>query len=218
MSNQLQTEPSSPEGFWEARYNQRDQLWSGKPNDLLVREIEGVAPGTALDLGCGEGGDAIWLAERGWHVTAADISTTALARGAAEAERRGLASRIEWQQHNLAESFPAGTFDLVSSCYLHSPVELPREQILRAAAASVKPGGTLLIAGHAGFATWQEPNPDIHFPTSSEVLDSLELEPGAWQVQRMENFERVHKSPEGEHGTRDDNVLRILRLPVSPSV
>lgn len=212
MSNQAETKPPTPKEFWENRYGERDLLWSGKPNDLLVREVEGRAPGTALDLGCGEGGDAIWLAERGWQVTAVDISSTALARGTAQAERMGLAARIDWQQHNLAESFPAGSFDLVSSCYLHSPVELPRNQILRAAVAAVKPGGTLLIAGHAGFASWQQANPAMQFPSADEVLESLELEPGAWRVETKKNVQHEHKSPEGEPGTRDDNVLRLVRL------
>src|SRR5207248_161846 len=81
---------------------------------------------------------------------------------------------------DLASSFPSGTYGLVTSCYLHSPVELPREDILRKAAAAVAPGGTLLIVGHAGFPSWADHQPDVHFPTLQEVLDALALPPDEW--------------------------------------
>src|SRR5882724_9759517 len=77
------TSPTGPEHeYWEGRYQEHDHIWSGKPNALLVREVAALPPGAALDLGCGEGGDAIWLAQQGWRVTAVDISATALRRGA----------------------------------------------------------------------------------------------------------------------------------------
>lgn len=97
-----------PRAFWEQMYGERDQVWSGKVNVPLAREVDGVAPGRALDLGCGEGADAIWLAEQGWTVTAVDISATALDRGRAEAQRRGL--DVDFRQHDLAEGVPDGPF------------------------------------------------------------------------------------------------------------
>lgn len=99
--------------FWESLYGERLQVWSGKVNATLVREVDDVPPGRALDLGCGEGGDALWLAERGWTVTAVDISATAVERARAEATRRGL--DVDWQQRDLSESLPVGPFDLVSA-------------------------------------------------------------------------------------------------------
>ncbi|TMQ82650.1 class I SAM-dependent methyltransferase, partial [Actinomadura soli] len=146
--------------FWDTRYAEHDHLWSGEPNHMLVQEISDLEPGTALDLGCGEGGDAIWLAGRGWRVTATDISGVALERAARHADAAGVADRIDFQRHDLGESFPEGVYDLVSAAFLHFPKEgLPREPILRAAAAAVAPGGTLLIVGHSGPPPW---DPDAY--------------------------------------------------------
>ena len=124
--------------FWEDFYAGRTR-WSGRPNELLVAEVEAeITPGDALDLGCGEGGDAIWLAQRGWQVTAVDVSANALAAATAQA-RRAASTGHRWERHDLDETFPDGTFDLVVSCYLQSPVALGRTAILRAAAAAVRP-------------------------------------------------------------------------------
>jgi SAM-dependent methyltransferase len=199
------------EAFWEDFYRDRDQVWTGKPNVLLVREVATVTPGSALDLGCGEGGDAIWLAAQGWQVTAVDVSSIALKRAAARAEEAGVASRIDWQQHDLSETFPTGTFSLVSAQFFHSPVEVDgqRDSVLRKAAAAVEPGGVLLIAGHAGWASNQHDHPhDVHFPTTAEVLTALDLGPD-WQVETDDLVTRDVP----ELGTRSDNVLRVRHLP-----
>ncbi|MQA95954.1 MAG: methyltransferase domain-containing protein [Streptosporangiales bacterium] len=119
--------------------------WNPAPTD--GRPAGELTPGTALDLGCGEGADAIWLAEQGWTVTATDVSKVALDRAAAHARERGVT--VDWRRHDLAESFPEGTYDLVCAFFLHSPVDMPRDGILRSAAAAVAPGGVLLIVGHA---------------------------------------------------------------------
>jgi len=111
------------ERFWEDHYYRRERVWSGRPNPALVDVVGSLRPGTALDLGCGEGGDAIWLARQGWRVTAVDVSATALDRAAAEAATASVADRIDFRQHDLA--FLPGAFDLVSAQYLHSPIEFP---------------------------------------------------------------------------------------------
>jgi thioredoxin reductase/SAM-dependent methyltransferase len=204
----------SPEEFWDTFYAEKAQVWSGDPNAVLVREAPGLRPGRALDLGCGEGADAVWLAGRGWQVTATDISQVALDRAAGHARTAGVADRIDWQRHDLDVSFPEGTYDLVSAHYLHSPTDLPREKILRAAAAAVAPGGVLLIAGHAGWPSWEHNPPfEVHFPTPQEVLKALELTDGEWEVLLCEEFERVQSGPDGHPGTRMDNVLKVRRLP-----
>jgi len=77
---------------------------------------------------------------------------------------------IDWERHDLAVSFPRGSFDLVSACYLHSPVQMPRERVLRSAAGAVAPGGTLLVVGHAGFPSWSQPGAEIRFPTPRRCL------------------------------------------------
>ncbi|MEU8324536.1 FAD-dependent oxidoreductase [Nonomuraea sp. NPDC048881] len=202
--------PVSGEQFWDERYGQSERIWSGNPNVRLVEEVADLAPGTALELGCGEGADAVWLARRGWRVTAADISGVALARAAVHAAEAGVAERVDWQRHDLAESFPEGEYDLVTASYLHSPAELSREKVLRAAAAAVAPGGQLLVLGHAGPPPW-EPEARVELPTPQQVLDALELAEGEWEVLRAEEFERAQTAPGGAPAVRVDNVLRIRR-------
>lgn len=199
--------------FWEEFYGDRDQVWSGKANPLLVREVASLTPGTALDLGCGEGGDAIWLAQQGWRVTAVDISDTALKRATGHASEAGV-DGIVWELHDLPVSFPEGRFDLVSAQFFHSPVEADgeRDKTLRLAAEAVAPGGTLLIVGHAGWPTWlTEPPHDVHFPTTAEVLTALALPEGEWTVELEDLVGRDFPGPEGQPGIRSDNLLRVRR-------
>ncbi|MCP2291558.1 class I SAM-dependent methyltransferase [Nocardia amikacinitolerans] len=205
---------TTAEEYWEDFYRERERAWTGKPNALLVREVADLAPGTALDLGCGEGGDALWLAERGWRVHAVDVSTIALARGAEHAAAAGVADRITWARHDLAHSFPEGSYDLVSAQFLHSPVAEngERDKILRHAADAVAPGGTLLIVAHAGWPTWMIEPPFFEFPTIPGTLAALALPPDEWRVETQDLAERDWIGPEGQEGRREDTVLRIRRL------
>ncbi|MFG2297035.1 class I SAM-dependent methyltransferase [Streptomyces sp. NPDC048603] len=203
---------ASEEEFWDSRYRESDRIWSGNPNSVLVREAEGLSPGRALDLGCGEGGDAVWLARQGWRVTGTDISAVALERAAEHAAGAAVADRIVFERHDLGESFPGGEFDLVSACFLHSPGDMPRERILRTAAAAVAPGGVLLVAGHGGAAPGTEnPHPDLHFPTPQEVLADLELPDGGWEVLVCAEHERVGAEAD-RPGHGYDNTLKVRRL------
>src|ERR1044072_2578977 len=104
---------------WEQHYGERDRIWSGRVNVQFADVVGNLEPGRALDLGCGEGADAVWLAERGWTVTAVDISDTALGRAREAARIRYVADRIEFRQFDLSGGFPDGTFDLISSQFLH---------------------------------------------------------------------------------------------------
>ncbi|GLX02007.1 class I SAM-dependent methyltransferase [Microtetraspora sp. NBRC 16547] len=203
----------SAEQYWDTRYAESDRIWSGNPNAALVREVTGLVPGRALDLGCGEGADAIWLAQQGWHVTAVDISQVALDRAGRQAAAADVADRVDWQRHDLGTTFPAGVFDLVSAHFLHSNVELPREKILRTAASAVAPGGMLLIVGHAGLPPWgHSHHADMRFPTPDEVLADLDLPDVEWEVLRSEEYERVQNDPDGQPAARTDNVLKVRRL------
>ena len=144
------TGPVFDAGFWDQRYRSSRQVWSGDPNPQLVAEVVGLPPGRALDVGSGEGADAIWLARGGWAVVAADISGVAVARGQQHARDTdpAAAARIEWQQVDLLARPPApGSFDLVSAQYMQLPRE-PRTKLFTAPAASVRAGGTLLVVGH----------------------------------------------------------------------
>ena len=202
------------ERFWEGHYRRHERVWSGRANPVLV-DVAGPLPaGTALDLGCGEGGDAVWLARQGWRVRAVDVSATALARAAAHAATAGLADRIAFEQHDLAATFPAGTFDLVSAQYLHSPVDFPRERVLRAAARAVAPGGLLLVVGHASAppGARDHDHPHTRFPTPEEVVASLELAPGRWRTERLGSPERRAVGPDGQPATVADSVVAVRRL------
>ena len=107
---------------WEQHYGERERIWSGRVNVQFADVVGDLTPGRALDLGCGEGADSVWLAERGWTVVAVDISDTALGRAREAASVRGVADRIEFVQRDLSEGLPEGSFDLISSQFLHSKV------------------------------------------------------------------------------------------------
>lgn len=211
MTTDSTSSDASDAELWDERYRESRRIWSGNPNAALVREVEGLSPGRALDLGCGEGADAVWLARHGWRVTATDISRVALDRAAEHAVEAGVADRIDWQFHDLGVSFPEGEYDLVSAQFLHSMGDLPREQILRRAAAAVAPGGVLLIVGHAGFPAWEHDHADMELPTTEEVLASLELPEGEWDVLVSAEHERVQNDPDGNPTTRTDNALKVRR-------
>ncbi|MEG9226498.1 class I SAM-dependent methyltransferase [Aeromicrobium sp. Sec7.5] len=133
---------------WDERYSTGDKIWSGKPNPQLVTEISTLKPGTALDLGCGEGGDVIWLAQQGWTVTGADFSSEGLARAAEHAAAAGVADRTDWWQVD-ARAFEAEgrSFDLVTTHFLHPGAAMV--DVVRRLAGAVAPGGHLLVVGHA---------------------------------------------------------------------
>lgn len=134
---------------WEDRYAGDLQHWSGDPNVQLVSIVAGLPPGTAVDVGCGEGGDVIWLAQQGWRVTGADFARNGLARAASRADGAGVADQVEWWQVDARE-FDAGgrTWDLVTTHFLHPP-DAGMLDVTRRLAAAVAPGGHLLVVGHA---------------------------------------------------------------------
>jgi SAM-dependent methyltransferase len=134
---------------WDERYSGEGDVWSGDPNAQLVAEAAALTPGTALDVGCGEGGDVIWLARQGWRVTGADFSAAGLARAARHTEAAGVSERTDWWRVDARE-FDAGgrTFDLVSTQYLHPP-DGGMVDVVGRLAAAVAPGGHLLVVGHA---------------------------------------------------------------------
>lgn len=213
--------PADPEEFWEDLYRERGQRWSGKVNVTLEAEVvktERLAgahgAGRALDLGCGEGGDALWLAGRGWSVTAVDISQIALDRGAVQAEAVGLADKVEWVQADLATWTPCGEFDLISSCFMQSPVEFPREEVLRRAAGALASGGVLVVIGHGDLPPWSAHHGDenVSLPSPDEVLASLELQGDGWEVVTSELVGREAAGPNGETGHLLDSVLSVRRL------
>ncbi len=202
------------QAFWDERYRSSSALWSGHPNPQLVAEAAALPAGTALDVGCGEGGDAIWLAEHGWQVTAVDLSVVALERAAAQAVKIGadVARRITWQHADLGSWVPAAaSYDLVSAQFMHLPKDL-RELINRRLAESVAPGGTLLIVGHhpSDLQTTipRPPLPELFF-TAADVAASLS--PREWEIVVQEARPRGAQDPDGRSVTIHDTVLRAQR-------
>ena len=201
---------------WEERYAQ-ERVWSGRPNHALVTYAGDLAPATALELGCGEGADAIWLAERGWRVTGVDVSPTALARAADHARERGVT--VTWVEVDLAEWHTTEIYDLVTAFFLHSPVNFPRAQILSRAAQAVAPGGVLLIVGHANFPPWSrhhhdeaDPHSRPTFPTIDETIQEAGIDHG-WEILAAETAPREVTGPDGQSATIHDTVVKARRRP-----
>ena len=200
-------------GFWDERYRSAERVWSGKPNPQLVAEAAGRAPGLALDVGCGEGADAIWLAGAGWMVVAADISGVALERAARHADEAdpAAAARIHWWQADLLAQAPEpGSFDLVSAQFMQLPPE-PRTALFTALAAAVRTGGMLLIVGHhpsdLDTGVPRPPMPELFYPPE-EIAGLLG---DTWTVQSSEARPRPATTPEGTEVTIHDTVLAAIR-------
>ncbi|MGY6651764.1 class I SAM-dependent methyltransferase [Amycolatopsis sp. TRM77291] len=189
--------------FWDELYERR-AAETPKVNARLAEIAGPLTPGTALDLGCGGGGDAVWLAARGWRVTAVDIS------GAAVRSLRERGGPITALRVDLAEDFPGGTFDLVSAQYFHTPFELDRARVLRTAAGSVNPGGRLVVVDHGSAAPWSW-DQDAQYPTPAEVAAGLQLDPAGWSIDRAEAAERLATGPAGRTAMVVDHVLVLRR-------
>ncbi|WP_137723271.1 SAM-dependent methyltransferase [Prescottella subtropica] len=198
--------------FWNERYRSSHRLWSGNPNSTLVTEATGLTPGTALDVGCGEGADAIWLARQGWTVHGIDLSSVAIDRAAEHAAEAGdLAGRVTWEAADLLAWGPdADRYDLVTSQYVHLPSG-QREVLFTRLADLVAPGGTLLIVGHHPSDLDTEvprpPRPELFFTPDEVValLDSVE-----WAVDTATATSRTVMH--GDHEvTIHDTVVRAHR-------
>jgi len=197
--------------FWEERYSGKEPAWSGRANATLVAEVSGLAPGTALEIAAGEGGDAMWLAEQGWQVTATDFAAAGLARGAAEAAERGIADRITWRQADITAWADDATYDLVTAHYLH-PAPERRAAVTRTMASLVAPGGHLLIVGHHVLdlaTTMPRPNIPELFTDADELL--THLDPAQWDVLACEARPRDAADPEGRPVRLHEAVLHLRR-------
>ena len=198
--------------FWEARWSQvlrehADRVAGRPPNAHLSAEVGDLRPGSALDAGCGHGADTLWLAARGWQVTAVDFSATALAhaRSTAEAVGADIAERIDWVEGDLATWTPRpGHYDLVACLYVHVPGSV--EEMVRRMAAGVAPGGTLFLVGHrpidpaTGAATAAAGQVQVSVESATAALD-----PGGWELLVAED------RPRAAAGSGVDAVIRARR-------
>ena len=193
---------------WDARYaDAPDGMFSGNVNGTLAIEAARLRPGRALDVGCGEGADAIWLARAGWDVTGLDVSTVAIERARAAAQAADVT--VRW----LAADFATAALDAFDFVTAHYPAlkQTPDHAVERALLASVAPGGTLLYVGHApldraaSLARGFDPN-DYVLPH-----DVKALLPHGWTVEAHEQRPRPGGAPHGSSFTHDE-VLRARRV------
>ncbi|MGH7641783.1 MAG: FAD-dependent oxidoreductase [Candidatus Dormibacteria bacterium] len=208
--------PSANEVDWDHRYR-GGQMWSGRPNAALVNEIGSLSPGRALDVGAGEGGDALWLAEQGWTVTASDISRGALDRVGVEAERRGLRIECHHVDANRLDAFEPGAFDLVSVQYAAIP-RTPDDRGVSNLLNAVAPGGTLLVVSH----DLEPMRAAINTPAHSHPFDpdahvrvddfaAAVADTALWEIAVHEKRRRPVGAAAVSHHV-DDVVLRARRL------
>lgn len=194
---------------WDRRYDTPDLVWSGEPNRFLEAEVAALAPGRALDLACGEGRNAVWLAGRGWDVTGVEFSPRALAKARELAAARGVALTLV--EADLTEYEPApGSADLVVVLYLHLPPH-ERALVLGRAAGAVAPGGTLLAVGH----DLRNLTEGHGGPRDPEILWTPEGVAAELAGLRIERAERVRRPVPTDAGEEEaiDTLVRASRAP-----
>lgn len=195
---------------WNARYRSTDLVWSADANSFLVDEVAGLAPGTALELGCGEGRNAIWLAANGWAVTAADFASVAVDKARSIAAERGLS--VDWHVADVVKWRPGDTYDLVVVLYVQLP-QPERAAMLATAATALAPGGTLLVVAHArrnlaeGFGGPQDP---AVLPDPDEVEAEILAAGTDVEIERAGEIVRSIDTPDGPR-TAFDLLVRARR-------
>jgi SAM-dependent methyltransferase len=206
--------------YWESHWQQANEHGTGREvvsNPYLVREISSLAPGTALDAGCGEGAEAIWLATEGWQVTAADISTEALSHASERAKHDGAPpERMQWVEADLSAWEPGRQFDLVTTHYAHPA--MPQLAFYERISHWVAPGGTLLIVGHLqtpdttehGHSHGQHP-PEEASVTAASITARLDVT--QWDVVTAEEHTRTLTNRAGRAVQLHDVVVRATRRP-----
>ncbi|WP_436327074.1 class I SAM-dependent methyltransferase [Brevibacterium sp. FAM 27836] len=216
---------------WEERYSGSDDpVWSGSPNEALVALVGDMAPGRALDVGCGEGADVVWLSEHGWAATGIDLSTTAIDRARRAADDRGakadfaVADISTWapKAASAEDADRRGGFDLVTGFFLHTRLPDTREELLARVAEHVAPGGALLLVSHATMPPWAaEHNEKLdhgmdhhHEPVSPNGDFALLIgaSPDRWEIELAETRTRQVTSPDGEPAELDDAILLARRV------
>jgi SAM-dependent methyltransferase len=196
---------------WDERYRASDSVWGAAPNRWVEQDAAGLTPGTALDLACGEGRNAVWLAGLGWRVYAVDFSRVGLAKGA-DLERRTLGrSAITWLEADATTFVAPEQVDLALLCYLQLDAA-GRGSAVRAAAAALAPGATLLVIGHDSRnltdGTGGPQDPGVLF-TADDVAGDL-----AGSGLQIEMAGEVFRPVEGADRPAIDALLRAVRPPL----
>ncbi len=204
---------AGPRECWDAVHERRHRAGPGRPHPYLVEHGVPAAPGTALDLGCGSGANAIWLASQGWIVTGVDVSGVALEHAAEHASKARVAPRVRWERADLEQWTTPETFDLVTAFFVHSPIAFDSAAVLARAADRVGPGGILLVIGHYTLPPWAwDPAAADDLPRAAELATVLELREPSWRVRRAEEIDRKVTSGNGSSSSVADAVLHAERL------
>lgn len=208
MAKHEHHEPSTDEmggEFWDALYSERPTIWSGEPNAQLVAEVLPLSPGSALDVGCGEGADAVWLARRGWNVTAVDISAVAIERAREHAAQAAVDIAFVLQDL-LTTPPPPASYDLVSAQFFQL-ADPERSIFMRGLGAAVRPGGQLLVVGHR-LTPAMNPTRVDRFFTPDEITALFSADD--WVIEVSESRERTALH-HGEMADLTDAVVRLRR-------
>lgn len=216
-----ETGPTAPLEHWEERYTTSGSMWSGEVNATLAEALADLAPARAIDLGCGEGADVLWLAEHGWDALGLDLSPTAIDRARAEATARaldgepgaGTAGRARFEACDLTRWTPSpGSVELVTASFFHSRVELERTAILRRAATAVGPGGHLVVLSHAAPPPWAHgDHHDMEMLSAQQEAQQLDLPAQDWTVATAAQIERGTTDPDGGPSHLEDSLLILRR-------
>ena len=214
---------------WSGREAERGQGGeTSGPHPFLEEQLAGLEPGTALEAGCGEGAEALWLAARGWQVTAVDIAADVLRRAADHASRSTVGERVAWVEADLSTWEPGRRFDLVTSHYAHASI--PQLDLYDRLASWVAPGGTLLLVGHLHTAgseadhrdshhdshhdSHRDSHRDGHPPEHATVTAddvSARLDPDAWRLVTSHEGARTVRDGTGRPVTLHDVVITATR-------
>lgn len=203
--------------YWEQHWRQAGPSGAGSvgghpPNPYLARETGELVSGTALDAGCGAGAEAIWLASRGWQVTAVDISSEVLAAALEREKAGGASEQVRWVEADLSGWEPGTRFDLVTTHYAHPA--MPQLEFYDRIARWVVSGGTLLIVGH--LHTHSAASDETHPPAEASATAAAiteRLDESAWEVVTAEECDRTLVGHASRSSVLHDVVVRAIRRP-----
>lgn len=203
---------SETQAFWDQMHGTRDRSRHRAPHPRLASALGPVTPGRALELGCGDGVSAVWLASRGWAVTAVDVSAVALEAAAERASHAGVADRITWEHGDLTDWTTDETFDLIMAFFLHTPLELNGAAVLRRFAGQTRKGGTLLSVGHYTLPPWAwDPSDTEGLLSGAQLAAAVGIDEPEWTTVVADELPRAVTDHDGNESSVLDAVLHARK-------